>query len=195
MNKNQAKSTALQEKVLQTALILFSEQGYFNTSIQDIKRKAGVSTGAIYHHFQNKEHLAKLLYQNLINRIENEMAPIVSQHTNCFDCCYQIIEYLFQLTHNEPQMMQFILLAKHKEYLPDEVPICSSTPFIMMRQILENGIKNGEVRDIEPWVAATAMFGGALRMMNLSLDGALDKPLSDYLNDMVECGWRAVKTD
>ena len=50
-----------------------------------------------------------------------------------------------------------------------------------------------EVRDIEPWVAASAMFGGALRMMNLKLDGALSPPLAEYLDDVVDCGWRAIR--
>ena len=63
-----------------------------------------------------------------------------------------------------------------------------------MRSVLEDGIAAGEVRDMDPWVAASAMFGGALRMMNLSLDGVLDKELDRYLDEVVECGWRAVRS-
>ena len=55
------------------------------------------------------------------------------------------------------------------------------------------GIKNNEVREMDSWVAATAMFGGALRMMNLQLDGALDKPLDDYLDQVVDCAWLGIK--
>jgi len=195
MDKSNPKGQQLQEKVLQTALLLFSDKGYFNTSIQDIKKAAGVSTGAIYHHFHNKEHLAKSLYDNLMVRIEREMRPLIMTETSCFRRCKKVIDYLFELATKEPKLMQFILLAKHNEYLPDEVPICSSTPFLMMRRILEEGMDAGEVRDLEPWVAATAMFGGAIRMMNLHLDGALDKPLLEYLAETVDCGWRAVKAD
>jgi hypothetical protein len=38
------------------------------------------------------------------------------------------------------------------------------------------------------------MFGGALRMMNLALDGALERPLDEYLDQVVECGWLAVRS-
>jgi hypothetical protein len=51
----------------------------------------------------------------------------------------------------------------------------------------------GEVRDMAPWVASTAMFGGALRMMNLQLAGALDRPLAGYLDEVVDCAWRAIR--
>ena len=100
---------------------------------------------------------------------------------------------LFDLASREPRMMEFVLMAKHREFLPDEAPICSSRPFMMMRQVLEDGIAHGEVRRMDPWVAATAMFGGALRMMSLQLDGALDRPLGEHLEEVADCGWRAVQ--
>jgi hypothetical protein len=111
----------------------------------------------------------------------------------CFEKSKAIIEKMFTLTTEQPKIMQFILLAQHREYLPEEAPICSSRPFQAMRKVIIDGIENDEVRDIEPWVAATAMFGGALRMMNLKLDDVLTQPLSFYLDEVVECAWLGIK--
>lgn len=188
------RGTALRDKVLDTALELFSDRGYFNTSVHDIRREAGVSIGAIYHHFQNKETLAKQLFDSLFETIQNEIAGACEGRQGCLERSRAIIERLFELTLREPKMMQFVLLAQHREFLREEPPICSSQPFQFMRQVVEDGIEAGEVRRIEPWVAATAMFGGALRMMNLQLDGALDRPLPDYLDEVVDCAWRAVRS-
>jgi len=188
------RGTALRDKVLDTALALFSERGYFNTSVHDIRRAAGVSTGAIYHHFQNKEMLAKSLFDALFAKIQDEIATACADQNGCLARSHAIIERLFDLTLREPKMMQFVLLAQHREFLPDEPPVCSSQPFLHMRQIVEDGMAAGEVRQMEPWVAATAMFGGALRMMNLQLDGALDRPLPDFLDEVVDCAWRAIRT-
>jgi len=186
------RGEALRQKVLDTALQLFSERGYFNTSLQDIRVAAEVSIGAIYHHFQNKEALAKSLYDSLVSRIEEAVQDACVGKTGCLDRSRAIIAGLFDLTKQQPQMMQFVLLAQHREYLPEEPPICSSGPFRFMRQVVEDGMADGEVRKLEPWVAATAMFGGALRMMNLQLDHALDEPLSTYLDEVVDCGWKAI---
>jgi len=188
------RGEALRDKVLDTALVLFSEKGYFNTSIHDIRRAAEVSIGAIYHHFENKEALAKSLYDRLVVRMEHAISDAVAGKTGCRERSRAIIASLFQLTEQEPRTMQFILLAQHREYLREEPPICSSRPFQFMRQVIEEGMLAGEVRKMEPWVAATAMFGGALRMMNLQLDHALDSPLSGYLDDVVDCAWRAIET-
>jgi len=183
----------LRENILDTALELFSERGYFNTSIHDIRRTAGVSTGAIYHHFQNKEALAKSLYMTLLLQMDQAIEDACRGQDGCRERCRAIIEKMFSLTMQQPRIMQFILLAQHREYLPDEPPICSSKPFQAMKKVVTAGIISGEVRELEPWVAATTMFGGALRMMNLQLDGALDRPLAQYLDEVVECAWYGIK--
>jgi AcrR family transcriptional regulator len=43
------------KQVLDAALRLFSHRGYRATSVRDIARAAGVSTGNLYHHFAGKE--------------------------------------------------------------------------------------------------------------------------------------------
>jgi len=184
----------LRETILSTALQLFSEKGYFNTSVHDIRKAAGVSIGAIYHHFDNKEALAKSLYEDLLANMNESIEAACLNKTGCLEKSRAIIERMFQLTLDKPREMQFILLAQHREYLPEEPPICSSKPFQAMKHIVAEGIKNKEVRKMDAWVAATAMFGGALRMMNLQLDGALDKPLNKYTDQVVECAWLGIKT-
>lgn len=187
------RGEALRTNVLNTALELFSERGYFNTSIHDIRRTAGVSTGAIYHHFQNKEALARSLYETLLQQMDQAIEDACFGKDGCLDRSRAIIEKMFSLTLEQQLNMQFILLAQHREYLPDEPPICSSKPFQAMKKVVTEGMAAGEVREMEPWVAATAMFGGALRMMNLQLDGALERPLTEYLDEVVGCAWRGIK--
>lgn len=192
--KKALRGEQLREKVLSTALKLFSEKGYFNTSVHDIRKTAGVSIGAIYHHFENKEALAKSLYEDLLANMNESIEAACKNKDGCLEKSRAVIESMFQLTLDKPREMQFILLAQHREYLPDEAPICSSKPFQAMKQIVSEGIKNKEVRKMDSWVAATAMFGGALRMMNLQLDGALDKPVIKYIDQVVECAWLGIKT-
>lgn len=193
-NKNKPlRGEDLKQKVLSTALELFSEKGYFNTSVHDIRKAAGVSTGAIYHHFENKEALAKSLYETLLSDMNEAIENACMNKTGCLDKSHAIIEKMFQLTMDRPREMQFVLLAQHREYLPEEPPICSSKPFQAMKNIVAEGIKNKEVRKMDSWVAATAMFGGALRMMNLQLDGVLKKSLNKYLDEVVECAWLGIK--
>jgi AcrR family transcriptional regulator len=49
---------ARQNQILDAAWICFAERGYHRATMQDIAAKAGLSTGAIYLYYENKEALA-----------------------------------------------------------------------------------------------------------------------------------------
>jgi AcrR family transcriptional regulator len=49
------------QELLDTALQLFEQNGYENTSINDIIKKVGVTKGAFYYYFQSKEDILNVL--------------------------------------------------------------------------------------------------------------------------------------
>ena len=63
------------EKIKQTALEEFYENGYAKASLRTICRRAGVTTGAMYFHFENKEALLRALesLKQVKQSIENHM--------------------------------------------------------------------------------------------------------------------------
>ncbi len=182
----------VREQVLDAAIRLFTRDGYFNTSIPDIVRESGVSTGSIYHHFGDKEGIARALYDQLVARMEAALEEIEHHHPTARARCRAVIELLFRLTEEEPEVMAYMLFVKHKEFMPDSAPVCSSRPFRHMRDMVYQGMASGEIRYMDPMVAAAAMFGGALRLINLRLDGILERPLGEYLDELWEAAWRSV---
>src|SRR5476651_1549828 len=45
------------ERILDTALELFNEQGYDKTSLREIAERVGVTKAALYYHFERKEDI------------------------------------------------------------------------------------------------------------------------------------------
>jgi AcrR family transcriptional regulator len=62
--------------ILDAARELFSHQGFRATSIRDIASKAGVSTGSVYHHFNDKEELFDTLLQQFRAIAESPDFPL-----------------------------------------------------------------------------------------------------------------------
>lgn len=178
--------------VLDTALSLFTERGYFNTSVHDIGRAAGVSIGSIYHHFGDKVGVATALYEQLSARMEGLIGEICRRHATAHDQARALVSRLFELTESEPRAMEFMLYAKHREFMPDAAPVCSSRPFALMRALVAEGMARGEIREMDVMVASTCLFGGSIRMITARLDGILEHPLPDYLEEVWACAWRSV---
>ena len=182
----------IEERIIAAALQLFTRRGYFNTSVPDMAQAAQVSVGSIYHYFKNKEDVARALSENLTDGLQGELDRIAQKHDTVHDRCRATIAVLFELTESNRDAMEFMLYAKHREFLPVARPICSSKPFETMRGFVQDGMERGEIRRMDIMVASSCLFGGAIRLITARLDGVLAEPLPDMLDATWECAWRGV---
>jgi AcrR family transcriptional regulator len=195
MQRRHEKSEQTRELILATALQLFVERGFFATSVHDIRRAAGLSIGSIYHHFPSKEAVARALYNDLVARMTGMVESACSGHQTVRDRSRAVAELLCQATLESPALVTFVLHARHREFLSDAPPVCSTRPFELMQEMVRDGIASGELRSMDVVSASLALFGGVIRLIQLALDGVLQRPLTDYLDEVLEAGWRAVVSE
>src|SRR5690606_35259060 len=136
--------------------------------------------------------IARALYEAQTARVGTVISMMAARHAGARERGKAIVELLSGLAEEDPVSMAFMLHVKHREFIPDEKPVCSSKPFESMRRIVLEGIARGEIRSIDVMVASTCLFGGALRMITARLDGVLPRPLPDYLDEVWDSSWRAV---
>ena len=180
-------------RILTAALDLFVEKGYHNVSIHEIQKNSEVSIGSIYKYFGGKEGVAKGLYQHLLNEIDELIDDVLSEIVSPSEQCKEIIKQLFEHTETHPNIIAFIFHAKHPEFLSDERLLCNTSPFIKLRNTIEKGINKGEFQKIDIWVATTCIFGSATRMIQLRLDGVIEKPLPEYTEITINTAWQGIK--
>ena len=61
------------QQILNAAIKLFSEQGYYSTTIQHIAREAGISVGLIYQYFRDKDDVLFLTLKLVLDTYEKEI--------------------------------------------------------------------------------------------------------------------------
>ena len=67
------------EKLLNSAIKLFVKKGYKGSSVAEITKFAGLTRGALYCHFETKEHLAKQIIKLFEDRYLNKVIAYVEQ--------------------------------------------------------------------------------------------------------------------
>lgn len=72
-----SKSEQTRSLILETALDLFSERGYEETTMRAVAEKAGVALGNAYYYFRSKEHLIQAFYDRLHERHRETCATIL----------------------------------------------------------------------------------------------------------------------
>lgn len=71
------KSEQTRSLILETALELFTERGYEETTMRAIAEKAGVALGNTYYYFRSKEHLIQAFYDRLHELHRETCVPII----------------------------------------------------------------------------------------------------------------------
>jgi AcrR family transcriptional regulator len=61
------------QQIVQAAVKLFSEHGYYSTTIQDVARAAGISVGLIYQYFRDKDDVLFLTLKLVLDTYEKEI--------------------------------------------------------------------------------------------------------------------------
>jgi AcrR family transcriptional regulator len=77
-----SKAARTRATILETALQLFRERGYDETTMRAIAASAGVSVGNAYYYFASKEHLIQAFYDQAFVLHEAAAQPILEQETD-----------------------------------------------------------------------------------------------------------------
>ncbi len=179
-------------RILTAALHLFVHHGYHNVSVHDIQRKAKASIGSIYNHFDSKEGIARALYYHLLDEFEEMLADVIAEELTNIDRCNRIISLLFKYTESRHEIVEFMLYEKHRRFIPGAPPICGVAPFSTMQDIVKWGIENGEICQGSECVITSCVFGGAIRMIHLRLDGLIDRPLPELYDAFIAHIWQGL---
>lgn len=192
-NSKAEKKTVTQDDVLLASLKLFSEKGYFNTSLTDIKDAVGIkTTSGIYQHFKNKQAIAEVLYNNILDSLSISIDDIRRRNKKSSEQLREIVDLLFKLTDDAPEVMRFLLVVNIKEILPEQKNLVETAPFYKITRVIHNGIKAGEIRAIDALVAYNYFFGIIKHTLTMVLSGELSKDADSYQSQTWLMAWGSI---
>jgi AcrR family transcriptional regulator len=186
MNVHSGRSAA-REKVLTSALGLFAQRGYFQTSMPDIQQHAGVSTGSIYRHFPSKDDIARAVYDTVLETIGAVFRDNLDGTGDFLDRRFRgLITDLFALTEEQPDIVEYALYVKHREISQEIGPICSSEPFVYLQARVAEAMKHGQLRQGDVLLTTATLMGPPLRLIQLSLDKHMPTPLAHQIDTLID---------
>lgn len=74
VKQNEQMREATRTALLNSAMKLFAQNGYTNTTTRSIAKGAGISTGLMYHYFDSKESLLRAVFENCMEILSEGFA-------------------------------------------------------------------------------------------------------------------------
>jgi len=182
------KKTGKSEKILDAALMLFSTQGFYATTIPDIAKAMGMSVGNIYNYFSSKEMLAKEIIKYSSDILGAEIRRVNESEGNTKEKIRQIVALYFEMASSKPQHINYFLRVylANKEVFKDgcEGMLCVSAFVTELMIFFEEGVACKELRN-QDFFSAFGLFMGYLGgFVFLNGEGVLEKDLNSYVDDI-----------
>lgn len=120
------------EKILRNALEMFANKGYEGTNIRELSDALGVSKGAMYRHYDSKEHLwdsvlnaVEVEYENHME-VKNDSPEIPETTDELVEMTLRMIDY----TMHDPNVIMCRKMLNREQYRDEKVAILSDRRFL-----------------------------------------------------------------
>jgi len=105
------RSQSTRSALIGAARLLFAERGYAGVGTEEIVRAAGVTRGALYHHFEGKRELFEAVYERLeVELAERIAAGALEANAASPLAAMRAGSEMFLAACAEPEVQQIVLL-------------------------------------------------------------------------------------
>lgn len=146
MSKKNEKNT--KGKIINAAWDLFYEQGYEDTTVEEIIDKSGTSKGSFYHYFEGKDALLgslSYIFDEEYERLQQEMP----EDMKCIEKLLYLNHELFAVIEDRididllTRLYSTQLITKGEKHLLDNKRLY----YKLLKKIVMDGQKNKEITD------------------------------------------------
>jgi len=167
----QHRSEETRSKIIESAIKLFSNQGYNKASVDDICEDAGISKGAFYHHYKSKQELFLALLDVWLKNIDHAIE--VSKDKTAPETFMQMTEafpYIFETAGDGlPMFLEFWLQASRDKKIWD----ASIAPYRRYHKyftsLIKKGVEEGSFVEVDPELASRMIVSTAMGLLLQSL--------------------------
>lgn len=165
-NSAAAQPVPGRERILTAAYHLFLERGYADVSMQEIADAAGVTKGAPYYHFRDKEELFGEVFRRELASVRAGFVDRLEQDGPLRQRLEAVADFILARSHTDVSR----LFADFRQHLSPqrrrEVATQEESPLDVIRPYFRQAATAGEFKSAEPDVAAAlflAMLFGVVR--------------------------------
>lgn len=175
MKTRKTNREVLRNKIIKISRKLFLEQGYENTTVRQVLRKANLSTGSLYHFFKNKEEILLFALKDALLEISSLTDSMAAKYNE------PVLRYALGIAVGTSEIFKYKHLfnfynAIYKNESAENFMI--SLKIIRMKSLLKDLNLNFTDNEIHSRVLA---IHGATRALMLA---KINKQLSANLNDI-----------
>ncbi len=183
--------TRTKELIDETAVRLFGEKGYKETTIRDISVAAGIAEGTLYRHYESKEALAWQLFLRHYTALGERFERVQRPQSNTRSKIAAIIRDFCEFYEENPKAVEYLFFTRHG--FMQQLTARKPNPYLVFRRVIRNGINRGEIAPMDSDVATSMIMGIILQIIDTRLlSGRIKQNLSELREPIVAACMRVL---
>src|SRR6266540_3931993 len=177
------------KRILEAAVKVFARKGYFAARVSEIARKAGVADGTIYLYFRSKEDILVKLFDEVMAEHVHQMREALRGLANTPERLRAIaLRHLRVLGGNRDLAVVFqVELRQSTQFMERFTASWLQDYFALLNEVMEEGQRNGSLReDLNRKVATKAFFGALDEMVTSWIIGGKGYDLGQLATPVVD---------
>ncbi|AMM27037.1 TetR/AcrR family transcriptional regulator [Acinetobacter pittii] len=161
MSVREQKMAETRKKLIEVARRAFAEYGYTDTSMDKLTAEAGLTRGALYHHFGDKRGL----FAAVVDQIDSQMAEYAQQHLEQPDDLWEglLLEGQTYIQNALNPEFQRIVLRDGPAVLGDPAHWPSQNRCLQStRECVEQLLTAEQIKIVDPEAAAVLLNGATM---------------------------------
>lgn len=163
MTHKRDRSKSTEDRLLEAATAEFAEFGLEGGRVDRIARRAGVNKAMLYYHFHSKERLYGAVIDRHIGRVVGSVGSSLAGVGSLEEALVMLAEAYALMFSRSPEFIPMALreLASggHRIHQALKQILQPAGIPLRLKQLLEEGIKSGKYRPVDP-VQAIVSFAG-----------------------------------
>ncbi len=154
-------------QILEAAALVFARSGFSKARMDDIAAECGLSKGTLYWYFNSKDEIILAILDRLFERELADLHTLQESGRTATECLLEYTEIaILDMTHLlqlMPIAYEYLALAFRNEAVLQALKRYSRSYFELIIPIIQQGIDNGEFRQVDPQdvaIAVGAIFEG-----------------------------------
>ena len=160
------------DRILQSALDLFTQKGYDATSVREICEAAGITKPTLYHFYKSKDGVYRALVDGVLEEFRETLLAELEAPGTTAECLKRVARAYFASARGHRQLMRFIFALIHNP--PASAP---PTDFVQFYE----GLVGCIAARVEEGVARGELAPGPTELRMLVLMGSLGESLCGYV--------------
>lgn len=161
ISKREQNKQNTNERLLAASRVLFSAQGFANTTIEDIVLRAEVSRATFFNYFQGKDAVLEALHSDHLDQFAALVDRLMLTPMSTSDRIMRIFEDFAVQSGKHPRYLRMVTTELERDFATSGAGAAHDKRFhVELLRVVTAGLEVGDVRTDYPPLFLAQMIGG-----------------------------------